>query len=85
MAVSKVQTVPNAALIQQVAQKHTDLTKAQIKSVCAAFAQAVFVNLVDGHKVVLQDIGTLYAKPTPERKVRNPKTGESKLKPASAG
>jgi len=70
-----------AEFVKAVAEK-TGLTQKDVKRVINAMADVIVDVVKEGDTVKLADIGTFKMKEVPEKKARNPKTGEEITVPA---
>lgn len=72
-------------LVKAVAEKATEkVTTKQVDAVLEAFTSVVIDEVARGGEINMIGFGKFHCVTTPARMVRNPKTGESKMKGASA-
>ncbi len=70
-----------AEFVTEVAEE-ADMTKAEAERVISAIEIVTKANVVAGNSVPIPGVGKVSAVDRPERSMRNPRTGESFVKPA---
>src|SRR5690348_6097726 len=64
-------------LIEHLTEKHLHLTENAIKESVDAILQCIIFAISRGERMEIRGFGSFEVKHVPERKARNPKTGES--------
>lgn len=71
-----------SALIEKVAEKAGDLTRAQVEIIVDTVFESMQSALIKGDKVEIRGFGNFRLKTRKPREARNPKTGEQVQVPA---